>query len=41
MSKAFIKGTKENIHNTAFNKFDIMKIISEIVDKVRREESKE
>jgi len=43
MSRAFIKGVNENLPNAeiTFDKFHIMKIISEAVDKVRREESKE
>lgn len=43
MSPAFIKGVKENLPNAeiTFDKFHILKIINEAVDKVRREESKE
>jgi transposase len=41
MSPAFIKGVKENLPNAniTFDKFHILKIINEAVDKVRREES--
>lgn len=40
MSPAFIKGVKENIPNAqiTFDKFHIIKIINEAVDKVRKEE---
>jgi len=40
MSKAFIKGVKENLPNAeiTFDKFHIMKIINEAVDKVRKAE---
>ena len=43
MSPAFIKGTKENLPNAqiTFDKFHIIKIINEGVDKVRRAEAKE
>jgi len=42
MSPAFIKGVKENLPTAeiTFDKFHILKIINEGVDKVRREESK-
>jgi len=42
MSPAFIKGVKEQLPNAqvTFDKFHIMKIINEGVDKVRREEAK-
>jgi len=40
MSPAFIKGVKENLPNAqiTFDKFHILKIINEAVDKVRKEE---
>jgi transposase len=40
MSQAFIKGVKENLPNAeiTFDKFHILKIINEAVDKVRRKE---
>ncbi len=43
MSPAFIKGLKENLPNAqiTFDKFHIIKIINEGVDKVRRAEAKE
>ena len=43
MSPAFIKGIKENLPNAqiTFDKFHIIKIINEGVDKVRRAEAKE
>jgi len=43
MSKAFIKGIKENLPNAeiTFDKFHIIKIINEAVDNVRRQEAKE
>jgi transposase len=43
MSPAFIKGINENLPNAeiTFDKFHILKIINEGVDKVRREEVKE
>lgn len=43
MSPAFIKGVKENLPNAeiTFDKFHVLKIINEAVDKVRREEAKE
>lgn len=43
MSPAFIKGIKENLSNAdiTFDKFHILKIINEAVDKVRKEEAKE
>jgi len=42
MSPAFIKGVKENLPNAeiTFDKFHILKIINDAVDKVRREEVK-
>ena len=42
MSPAFIKGITENLKNAeiTFDKFHILKIINEAVDKVRREEAK-
>lgn len=42
MSPAFIKGVTENLPNAeiTFDKFHIIKIINEAVDKVRREEAK-
>ena len=41
MSPAFIKGVRENLPNAeiTFDKFHIMKIINDAVDKVRKEES--
>lgn len=43
MSPAFIKGVKENLPNAeiTFDKFHVLKIINEAVDKVRREEVKD
>ena len=43
MSPAFIKGVNENLSNAeiTFDKFHILKIINEAVDKVRRAEAKE
>lgn len=43
MSPAFIKGVKENLPNAeiTFDKFHVLKIINEAVDKVRREEAKD
>ncbi len=43
MSPAFIKGIKENLPNAqiTFDKFHIIKIINEGLDKVRRAEAKE
>jgi len=43
MSPAFIKGVTENLPNAeiTFDKFHILKIINEAVDKVRRDEAKE
>jgi transposase len=43
MSPAFIKGVKENLPNAeiTFDKFHIMKVINEAVDKVRRAEAKD
>jgi transposase len=43
MSRAFIKGIQENLPNAeiTFDKFHILKIINEAVDKVRRQEAKE
>ena len=43
MSPAFIKGIKDNLPNAqiTFDKFHIIKIINEGVDKVRRAEAKE
>ena len=43
MSPAFIKGIKENLSNAeiTFDKFHILKIINEAVDKVRKEEVKQ
>ncbi len=43
MSPAFIKGIKENLSNAqiTFDKFHMIKIINEGVDKVRRAEAKE
>ena len=43
MSPAFIKGVKENLPNAeiTFDKFHILKIINEAVDKTRREEAKD
>ncbi len=43
MSPAFIKGIKENLPNAqiTFDKFHIIKIINEGVDKVRRAKAKE
>ncbi len=43
MSPAFIKGITENLPNAeiTFDKFHILKIINESVDKVRREEAKD
>ncbi|MCP4111972.1 MAG: ISL3 family transposase [Desulfobacteraceae bacterium] len=43
MSPAFIKGVRENLPNAeiTFDKFHILKIINDAVDKVRREEAKE
>ena len=43
MSPAFIKGIKENLSNAeiTFDKFHILKIINEAVDKVRKDEAKE
>jgi len=40
MSPAFIKGIKENLHNAeiTFDKFHIVKLINEAVDKVRKRE---
>ena len=42
MSPAFIKGVKENLPEAeiTFDKFHVMKLINEAVDKVRREEAK-
>ena len=42
MSPAFIKGVNDNLPNAeiTFDKFHILKIINEAVDKVRREEAK-
>jgi len=42
MSPAFIKGVSENLPNAeiTFDKFHVIKIINEAVDKVRREEQK-
>ena len=42
MSKAFIKGVKDNLPNAeiTFDKFHIIKIINEGVDRVRREEAR-
>jgi len=41
LSPAFIKGVKENLPNArmTFDKFHVMKLINEAVDKVRREEA--
>ena len=41
MSPAFIKGIKENLSNAeiTFDKFHILKVINEAVDKVRKEEA--
>ena len=43
MSKAFIKGNKDNFPNAeiTFDRFHVMKIVNNGVDKVRKEESKE
>ena len=43
MSPAFIKGIRENLPNAqiTFDKFHIIKIINEGVDKVKRAEAKE
>jgi len=43
MSPAFIKGANDNLPNAqiTFDKFHILKIINEAVDKVRKEEAKE
>ena len=43
MSPAFIKGVRENLPNAeiTFDKFHVMKIINEAVDKVRKQEVKE
>ena len=43
MSPAFIKGVREQFPETelTFDKFHIVKVVNEAVDKVRREEQKE
>jgi transposase len=43
MSKAFIKGVKDNLPNAkiTFDKFHVLKIINEAVDAVRRSEAKD
>ncbi len=43
MSPAFIKGEKENLPTASifFDRFNVLKIVNEVLDKVRKEEVKD